>query len=132
MSTVLSIDDTTANDALDVLARYLDGGTIVIYSGTAPANIGVALSGNTPLATFTISSTSAAAASGRSIELSLVASIVTADATGTASFWRAFTSGAAGKLQGSVGTSGNSLNLTSTALTDGGNVEITSAYVSIA
>lgn len=106
--------------------QQIGGGTLVVYSGTAPAGPNEALSGNTVLATFTFSAAgSQGAPAGGSVNLSFVATTVTASASGTATFFRILDSSGNALIQGSVGTSGADWNLSSTAITSGDNVSIT-------
>jgi hypothetical protein len=118
-----------AHDAVaaqSAVADQLGGGTLVMYSGTAPAGPNEALSGNTALATFTFSAAaSQGTPSAGSMTLAFSATTVTAAATGTATFFRIISSGATALIQGTVGTSGADWNLTSTAITSGDNVSIT-------
>jgi len=108
------------------VAEQIGGGTLVAYSGSAPAGPNEALSGNTALATFTFS---AAASQGTpasgSMTLAFSATTVTASATGTATFFRILDSGGNALVQGVIGTSGQDWNLSSTAITSGDNVQIT-------
>jgi hypothetical protein len=121
----------TADAELDARKALYDSGTIVIYSGTQPTDPDTALSGNTVLATFTFSSTAcgsdSTSGSYRVCTLSLSASTVTAAATGTASFARAFQSDGTTAIEDwTVGTSGADINLNSTSITSGGNVTLSS------
>lgn len=131
MATKLST--ATANDMADALDAYMgNAGKIIIYSGTEPATANTALSGNTVLATFTGGSPVFGAASGGIITLSGTPLTVAASATGTATFFRAFkTDGTTVVFQGTVGTSGQQLNLNTTSITSGVNVTITSGTVTM-
>lgn len=74
-----------------------------IYSGTPPADVATALSGNTLLAEMTLPSDWLAAASGGAKTLLGTWQDAAADATGTASFFRIFNSaGTTAHLQGTV------------------------------
>lgn len=108
------------------VADAIGGGTLVIYSGTAPAGPNEALSGNTALATFTFSAAaSQGSPSAGSMTLAFSATTVSASATGTATFFRVIDSSSNVLIQGTVGTSGSDWNLSSTAITSGDNVQIT-------
>jgi hypothetical protein len=108
------------------VATQIGGGTLIIYSGSAPAGPNEALSGNTVLATFTFSAAgSQGSPSAGVMNLSFSATTVTASASGTATFFRIANSGAAALIQGTVGTSGADFNLSSTTITSGDNVTIT-------
>lgn len=108
------------------VATQIGGGTLIIYSGTAPAGPNEALSGNTALATFTFSAAgSQGTPSGGSMTLVFSATTVTAAATGTATFFRIANTTPTALIQGTVGTSGSDFNLSSTGITSGDNVSIT-------
>jgi hypothetical protein len=108
------------------LADQIGGGSVVVYSGTPPTGANVALSGNTALATFTLSAAaSQGAASGGSMNLVFSATTVTASAAGTATFFRMLNSSPASLIQGSVGVSGADFNLTNTTIASGDAVSIT-------
>jgi hypothetical protein len=78
-----------AVDAIDVGGT----GTLLLYSGTPPANVDASLSGNTLLATLTFSATAFGAAADATPGATATASAITedssADATGIATFARA-------------------------------------------
>jgi hypothetical protein len=111
--------------------RQLDGittevgasGLLRIYSGTRPATGGTE---TTVLAELTCNATFAPAATGGVLTLNAITADSSANATGTASWFRILTSGAVAKIDGNVGTSGSDLNLNSTSITSGGTVSITS------
>jgi hypothetical protein len=104
-----------------------NSGFLRIYSGTAPATVGTALSGNTLLAELTLNSTFAPSASSGVLTLNSITQDSSADATGTASFWRIYKSdGTTAVMQGTVGTSGADLNLNTVSIASGGPVSVTS------
>jgi archaellin len=76
-----------------------------------------------------LSDPSAAAASGVDWTSSTITADSSADATGTASFFRCLDSNANVVLQGTVGTSGADLNLNSVSITSGDNVAVTSFVI---
>lgn len=118
----------TANNAtgsVAPVANQIGSGTLIIYSGTAPAGANEGLSGNTVLATFTLSAASAQSSTAGVITLAFAATTVTASASGTATFFRFLNTTPAALIQGLVGTSGADFNLSSVAITSGDNVSIT-------
>jgi hypothetical protein len=118
---------TVANAKLTGIAPLFNSGRIRIYSGTAPTNVDTALSGNTLLAELTFGSTAFGAPSNAAMTANSITGDTSADATGTATFFRWFDStGATAYVQGTVGTSGAELNLNSVSLIAGGTVNITS------
>ena len=109
----------------------LDGGLLYIYSGTPPASVNDALSGNTLLSTISLSG----GGSGINFEPNAVAGVLskaaaetwqgTNAASGTATFFRfceaggdpSAASSTEQRIQGSVGVAGADLNLSSVSLT---------------
>ena len=109
----ISITAAVANSMAAALATAIGAGaSIRIYSGTKPATPETAATG-TLLATVTISGSFTA--SGGSITAADPASVTPA-ASGTAGYFRVLTSGSTAILDGTVGTSGADMNLSSTAI----------------
>ena len=134
----LKISTEAADAMLTTLAGSLNSGKIRIYSGTEPATANTTLSGNTLLAeisfanpAFTLPPT--ASGSDRVMSAaSLPIQDTTADADGTATFFRCTnTAGTTTYYQGTVGTSGQQLNLTATNIVSGGVVSISSMSVTM-
>lgn len=118
------------NAMLDVLTTEVGAsGKLKIYDGTPPVNASASLSGNTLLAELTLASTLAPSASGGVLTFDTITSDSSADASGTATFFRITTSGGTVKAQGSVGTSGADLNLVSTSISAGGTVGVASMAI---
>lgn len=121
------------------LAERIDSGTaavINIYSGTPPANADAALAGNTLLAQLICDSTAFSGYSDTGTAaratFATIASDNSADATGTATFFRILTQNAGTVIaQGTVGTSDADLILNTTSITAGSTVSITSAYIDL-
>lgn len=119
--------DVAVNAEADALARLLDNGYLRIYSGTKPATADTALSGNTLLAELRINATSAPAASGGVLTFNAITSDSSADATGTASFFRAFKSdGTTAVMDGTVGTSSANMIIATTSISAGQTVSCSS------
>lgn len=98
-----------------------------IYDGTPPASANAALSGNTLLAELTCASPFAAGAASAALTASAITQDSSANATGTASFFRLYKSdGTTVIAQGTVSTSGADLNLNTTSIVSGGPVAVTS------
>lgn len=128
-----SITTASRNAAANAVTALVDAGSAAgrlrIYSGTPPADVNAALSGNTLLADLSMSDPAFGAASGGVSTAAAITSDSSADATGTATFHRVgawdgvtFTP----IFQGSVGTSGSDLNLSNTSITLGGTIAVTS------
>jgi hypothetical protein len=129
MATKLS--NSLADAKLAAVTTACNTGYLRIYDGTEPANANIALSGNTLLAELRFGSPSFGAAATSGSDRAITANAFTQDdaanATGTATFFRAFQSnGSTVVFQGTVGTSGQQLNLTSTSIVVDGPVQVTS------
>jgi len=118
------LSDAAANAAANAVCALCNGGTIEVRSGAQPANANQAASG-TLLVTLTFAATAYGAAAAGVATANAIGS-ANAVATGTAAWFRAKTSGGGAVYDGSVGTSGADLNLSSVSLTTGGNVAVTS------
>jgi len=119
------------NAQLDQITARMDGGSgaalLRIYDGSRPATGGTA---TTLLAQLTLTDPSAASASAGALTLSSIAQDASADATGTATWFRIVQSdGSTHVMDGSVGTSGADLNLNSTSITAGATVSVTSFII---
>ena len=126
MALAPSLANASASAAADAVARHLDNGYCRIYSGTKPATADTALSGNTLLAELRYNVTSAPAASNGVLTMNSMTADSSADATGTATFFRALRAdGTTVVFDGTVGTSGCDMNLTSTSIVVGGAVSVT-------
>lgn len=128
------LSESLADDLADAVDTAVNAGgsagTIKIYTGSQPATADTAESG-TLLATFTLADPAFGAASGGVITLAGVPLTVAAADTGTAGWFRMETSGGTNVLDGSVGTSGNQINLNTTSITNGVNVTITSGTITM-
>lgn len=137
----LSIANTSAITGCDAFVDACDAGstdpqaTLVIYSGTPPALVDSALSGNTVLASLEMSNPAFGAAvdisPGARATAAAISDDTAADATGTATFFRILDRNNVPKIQGSVGTSGAELNMNSVAIQINATVSITSLTVTM-
>lgn len=121
----LGIAETTRNAMLDeITARAGSSALLRIYDGSRPATGGTATN---LLAELTCNATFAPAASGGVLTLNAITQDSSANATGTATWFRIVQSGGSTHvLDGNVGTSGSDLNLNSTSIVTGGSVAISS------
>lgn len=95
-----------------------------IYNGTRPATGGTP---TTLLAELICNATFAPAATGGVLTLNAISSDATADATGTATWFRIVkTDGTTHVMDGNVGTSGSDLNFDSVSFVAGGTVAVSS------
>jgi hypothetical protein len=113
------------NAQLDAITTFAgNSGKLRIYNGTRPATGGTA---TTLLAELTCNATFAPAASSAVLTLNAITQDASADATGTATWFRLVKSdGTTHVMDGDVGTSGSDLNLNSTSITSGATVSVTS------
>jgi hypothetical protein len=99
-------------------------GSLRIYDGTMPADANAALSGNTLLAQLTMNATAFGAAAAGVATANAITQDSSADASGTASFFRVLSGGATVVMQGSVGTSAANLVLNSVVISAGAAVSV--------
>lgn len=129
MANAPSITTAARNAAADAVVDLVDAGgagSLRIYSGTAPADANAALSGNTLLAQLTMSATAFGSAAAGVATAAAITQDSSADATGTATFFRILSGAATVIMQGEVGTSGSDLNLNSTSIQAGAAVSVSS------
>lgn len=121
----LGLNATLRNNMLnDITTRAGASALLRIYDGTRPATGGTA---TTLLAELTCNATFAPAASGGVLTLNAITQDSSANATGTATWFRIVASdGTTHVLDGSVSTSGSDLNLNSTSIVATGTVSISS------
>lgn len=119
---------TLRNAQLDAITTSAGASALLrIYSGTRPATGGTA---TTLLAELTCNATFAPGASSGVLTLNAITQDSSANATGTASWFRIVQSdGTTHVMDGDVGTSGSDLNLTTTSIVSGQPVSISSATI---
>lgn len=113
------------NARMDAITTFTAGNALLrIYDGTRPATGGTA---TTLLAELTCNATFAPAASSGVLTLNAITQDSSANATGTATWFRIVKSdGTTHVLDGNVGTSGSDLNLTTTSIVATQPVSVTS------
>lgn len=134
----ISIVTATRNLRLDEITTDLDAGAgaalLRIYDGQRPASANAALGSVSPtpvlLAELTFSDPSFPAASGGAMTASAITDDASANATGTATWFRCVDSDANAVMDGYAGTSGSSptpdLVLNTVAISAGATVSVTS------
>lgn len=130
MAADLGLSNAAASAAANAVVDLLDSGVIRIFSGTRPATANTAISGNTLLAELTFGATAFGAASNGVATANAITQDSSANATGTATWFRALDSGGTdvtdNVFDGNVGTSGEDLNLNTVSIQSGAVVSITS------
>lgn len=120
----LAFSTAVRNSMLDAITSAAGGSALLnIYDGSRPATGGTA---TTLLAQLTCNATFAAGASSGVLTLNAITTDSSANATGTATWFRITTSGATHIVDGNVGTSGSDLNLNTTSIVSGGPVAVSS------
>lgn len=121
----LGFNVLTRNAMLDAITTFAgNSGKIRIYNGSRPSTGGAA---TTLLAELTCNATFAGSAASGVLTLNAITNDSSADATGTATWFRLVKSdGTTHVLDGDVGTSGSDLNLNTTSIVSGGPVAISS------
>lgn len=126
--------DTAVIADLAALAVLCNSGTLLVYSGSQPADANTAVGAQTLLVTLTFSATAfqspvASGSAGSKIVTATANAIGsgTCVANGTAAWFRCLKSDASTiVLDGSVGTSGADLNFSTVAFTSGAVVSVSS------
>jgi hypothetical protein len=109
--------DATVNAQADALSDLLDNGYLRIYDGTQAATADTAIGAQVLLAELRFNATAAPAASGGVLTFNAITSDSSANATGTASWFRCLKSdGSTVVMDGSVGTSAANLILATTSI----------------
>lgn len=113
--------------AADAVCALLNNGYLRLYDGSQPANADTAVTSQTQLAELRWNATAFGGATNGVAVANAITADTSADATGTATWFRALKSdGTTAVFDGSVGTSSADLVLNSTAITSGANVSVTS------
>lgn len=135
MAASMGISNAAAIAACNAVVDLLDGGSLVIYDGSRPASVDTAVSTQNALATLTLSSPAFGSAAdvnpGAQATANAITSDSSADATGTATWFRAFDSEGDPVIDGNVGTSDADLILDSVDITAGQEVKINSWTVTM-
>ena len=130
-----SFSRASRSAALVAAGARLNTGYLRIYSGTRPATPDTALSGNTLLAELRYAASAFGAPTPAEPDMMTAAAIIqdaSADATGTATFFRSFQSdGTTVEFDGNVGVTGSDLNLNSVALVIGGPVLVNALTITL-
>ncbi|MES2635837.1 MAG: hypothetical protein V4605_04910 [Pseudomonadota bacterium] len=119
--------NATVNGQADNLSARLNSGFLRIYDGTQATNADTALGAQVLLAELTFNATAAPAAVNGLLTFNAITADPSANATGTATWYRALSSnGTTVVMDGSVGTATSNLVLNSVSIVAGGNVAVSS------
>lgn len=125
----LSFTSTLRNNRADEITNALGNGALLrIYGGSVPLDVSASLGSATLLAELTCGTPFASSAAGGALVLNAITQDSSANATGTASFFRLATSGGSAVIQGTVTATGGGgdLTLNTTSISSGAAVSITS------
>lgn len=119
---------TTAVQAgCNAVVALANSGKLRIYDGAQPTDADTAIGAQVLLAELTLNATAFGASSGAGLATANAITSATAGATGTAAWFRVVKSDGTTKLwDGTVGTSGCDLNLSSVSIVSAGSVAVSS------
>lgn len=118
--------NSAVSAAADAVCALCDNGYLRIYDGTQPATANTAVSTQTLLAELRFNATAFGAASNGVATANSLTADTSANASGTAAWFRALESdGSTVVFDGSVGTSSADLVLNSVAISSGAQVDVT-------
>jgi hypothetical protein len=118
------------NAKLDAITTQVGGaGLLRIYDGAQPATPETAIGAQVLLAELVCGTPFAGAAAAGVLTANAITADASANATGTAAWFRLLTSGAVAKIDGTVGTSGTDLIIDNTSIVAGQNVSATSLTI---
>lgn len=124
---VIAYSGTIRNNRLTQVQNAIDGGTgaglLRIYTASRPATGGTA---TTLLAELTFSDPCSSGPSSQVLTMSAITADSSANATGTAAWFRVVDSSGTFCIDGDVGTSGSDLNLNTTTINILNNVSVSS------
>lgn len=127
MANNLKKTNLAVNTEADALAALFNSGYLRIYDGTQPATADTAIGAQVLLAELRWNVTAFGAAVAGVITANAITSDASANATGTATWFRALKSdGTTSIMDGSVGTASSDINLNSVAIQSGADVSVTS------
>lgn len=121
------LSNAAANAAADAVCALANTGYLRIYDGTQAADADTAVSTQTLLAELRFGSTAFGAASGGIATANAISSDTSANATGTATWFRVLKSdGSTSLWDGSVGTSSSNLVFSTTSFVANAQIDVSS------
>ena len=125
MANDLRESNAAVNGKADYISDQLDNGYIRIYDGTIPTNADTAIGAQVLLAELRFSATASGAAVAGVVTFSAITADTSANATGTASWFRALKAdGTTVIFDGTVGTATSDIVLNTTSIVSGAEVSI--------
>lgn len=114
----VSVSTAARNAKLDALVAFMGASPLLrVYNGTLPAGVNSAIGVNTKLAELVMAATPFPAAVSGSITANAITGDASADATGTATFYRIYKAdGITAVVQGAVGLTSTDLVLNTTSI----------------
>lgn len=127
MANAPKFSNVAANAAADAVCALANSGKLRIYDGSKPATADTAVSTQVLLAELTLNATAFGGAALGVATANAITSDSSADATGTAAWFRVTKSdGTTVLFDGTVGTTGCDLNLNTTSIVAAASVAVTS------
>lgn len=131
MANDVRLSDACANAAVNAIVDLLNSGKILIYDGTRPATADDAVSTQTLLAQLTFGNPAFGDAADGVATANAITADSSANAIGTATWFRVVTSSDGKMFDGTVGTSGCDLNLNTVSIVEGAEVSCSSFTVKL-
>lgn len=125
MALTPKLSNIAANASADAACALVNGGFFDLYSGAQPATADTAVTSQVKLARLAFGSPAFGAAVAGVATANAIAADSSADASGTAAWFRAVKTDGSAVFDGSAGTSGCDLNLSSVTIVAGGVITIT-------
>lgn len=127
MANNLKLSNAAVNAEANALSPLLNNGYLRLYDGTQPTNADTAVGSQVLLAELRFNATAAPSAVNGVLTFNAITQDSSANNTGTASWFRALASdGSTVYLDGSVGTTGCDLNMSTTSIVAGSIVGVNS------
>jgi hypothetical protein len=121
------LTNAAASAAADAVVDLLNTGYLRVYDGTQPATADTAITSQVLLAELVLNATAFGSASNGVATANAITSDPSANATGTATWFRVLQSdGTTVMFDGEVGTSGSDLNLNTVSIQSSAEVSVTS------
>jgi hypothetical protein len=125
MSLSPALSNAAASAGADAIVALINNGYLRIFDGLQPATADTAISGQIQLAELRFGSPAFGSSVAGVATANTITQDASADATGTAAWFRVYQSdGTTAVFDGSVGTGGSDINLNSVAISAGATVAV--------